>query len=229
MSVTRFYCPEMHAEGNALVNWSGRPLEDLITYAETYRSAACRLVHAHRELRLNAPDHFALPILFLYRHSLELFLKAIVYYGAQESIAKADLTAAIPSLWKEHSLLKLHQMATPILQSNPGLDIDPNDLYIRLANTASAIDAFDARSYSFRYPVTTSGSSSLPTAFLVNIFFYSDEMESLLDTCLTFCRGLKRDATQSSTQMKLTLHSPNRRTDFPVDKSITKPKSNSRA
>lgn len=205
----------MYAEGNALLNWSGRPLEDLITYAETYRSAACRLVHAQRKLRLNAPDHCILPILFLYRHSLELFLKAIVYYGAQESIAKADLIAAIPRLWKEHSLLKLHQMALPILQSNHGFDIDADDLSIRLADTASAIDTFDVGSYSFRYPVTTSGSPSLPTAFLVNMFFYSDEMESLLDTCLTFCRGLKRDSMQFSTQMKLALHRRNRRTDVP--------------
>lgn len=190
-----------------MVNWSGRPLEDLLTYAETYRSAACRLVHAHRELKLNAPDHQVLPILFLYRHSLELFLKAIVYHAAEVSISQIDMTVALPRLWKEHSLVKLHRMASPVLQADRRVDVDPEELDRQLANAVAAIDAFDAGSYAFRYPVTTAGSSSLPTTFLVNMFFYSDEMEFLLDTCLTFCRGLKRDAMQASAQMKLALHS----------------------
>lgn len=207
MSVTRFYCPQKHAAGNALINWTGRPLEDLLTYAETYRSAACRLVHAHRELKLNAPDHHVLPILFLYRHSLELFLKAIIFHAAEVSIAQTEMTVALPRLWKEHSLVKLHRMVVPVLQANCGVDWDSEKLGSQLANAAAAIDAFDAGSYTFRYPVTTTGSSSLPAAFLVNMFFYSDEMELLLDTCLTFCRGMKRDAMQSSAQMKLALHS----------------------
>lgn len=207
MSVTRFYCPEAYAPGNALVNWSGRPLEDLLSYAETYRSAACGLVHRHRKLNLNTPDHQVLPILFLYRHSLELFLKAIVYHAAEVSIAQTEMAVALPRLWREHSLVKLHRMAIPVLQVNRIMDADPEELGSQLANAAAAIDAFDAGSYSFRYPVTSTGSSSLPTAFLVNMFFYSDEMELLLETCLTFCRGLKRDAKQSSAQMKLALHS----------------------
>ncbi|MCK6413271.1 MAG: hypothetical protein L6Q55_12710 [Azonexus sp.] len=98
-------------------------------------------------------------------------------------------------------------MAIPVLQANRSMDVDLEELGSQLANAAAAIDAFDAGSYAFRYPVTTTGSSSLPTAFLVNMFFYSDEMELLLDTCLTFCHGLKRDAKQSSAQMKLALHS----------------------
>lgn len=207
MSVTRFYCPEQYAAGNGLVNWAGRPLEDLLTYAETYRSAACRLVHAHRELKLSTPDHQVLPILFLYRHSLELFLKAIIYHAAEVSVAKAEMAAALPRLWREHSLVKLHRMAVPVLQASFGGDVDSEELGNQLENTAAAIDAFDAGSYAFRYPVTTTGSSSLPTAFLVNMFFYSDEMESLLDRCLMFCRGLKRDAMWTSQQMKLALHS----------------------
>jgi hypothetical protein len=203
MSVIHFYSPEKHAAGNALINWTGRPLEDLLTYAHTYQSAACRLVHAHRELQLNSLSHHVLPILFLYRHSLELYLKAIVYHAAEVSIARTEMTIALPRLWREHSLVKLHRMAIPVLHAN----LDSELLSSQLAKAAAAIDAFDAGSYAFRYPVTATGNSSLPTAFLVNMFFYSDEMELLLDECLPFCRGLKRDAMQSSAQMKLALHS----------------------
>jgi hypothetical protein len=209
MSVTRFYCPQEYAAGNSLVNWLGRPLEDILTYAETYRSAACRLVHAHRELNLNTPDHQVLPILFLYRHSLELFLKAIIYHGAEATIPQDELTIALPRLWREHSLVKLQKMAIPVFQANDGIDLDPEELEKRLASTAHAIDEFDTGSYAFRYPVTTTGFSSLPPTFMVNMFFYSDEMESLLTKCLTFCQGLKRDVKYSSAQMKLALHSLN--------------------
>lgn len=207
MSVTQFYCPQKYAAGNALVNWSGRPLEDILTYAETYRSAACRLVHVHRELKLSTPDHHVLPVLFLYRHSLELLLKAIVYHAAEVSIAPAEMTVALPRLWREHSLVKLHRMAIPVFQSSSDVGVDSEELGSQLANASAEIDSFDAGSYAFRYPVTTTGSSSLPTAFLVNMFFYSDEMELLLNTCLTFCSGLKRNAMLSSAQMKLALHS----------------------
>lgn len=206
MSVTRFFCPQDHALGNALVNWSGRPLDDLVTYAETYRSAACRLVHAQRRLKLNTPDEQVLPILFLYRHSLELFLKAIVYHAAEVSISPNEMTAALPRLWREHSLVKLYKMAKPVLQTNKKVLAEFDALGDQLAATSAAIDAFDVGSYAFRYPVTSMGRSSLPNAFLVNKFFYSDEMEDLLNDCLTLCRGLKRDASRSSSQMKLALH-----------------------
>lgn len=206
MTVTQFFCPEEHAPGNALVNWTGRPLDDLLTYAETYRSAACRLVHEHRGLKLTTPDHQVLPILFLYRHSFELFLKTIVYHAAEVSISPTEMTVALPRLWREHSLMKLCGMAKPVLHASKWAADNSEEFGNQLANTAAAIDAFDVGSYAFRYPVTSTGSPSLPTAFLVNMFFYSDEMEDLLDACLDFCRCLKHDARRSSAQMKLALH-----------------------
>lgn len=209
MSVTRFYCPHEYAAGNSLVNWLGRPLDDILKYAETYRSSACRLVHAHRELKLTTPDEQVLPILFLYRHSLELSLKAIIYHAAEVTIPQNELTLALPRLWREHSLVKLQKMALPVFRANKCIDLDLEELEACLATTARAIDEFDGGSYAFRYPVTTTGLSSLPSTFMVNMFFYSDEMESLLTKCFTFCRSLKEDGQYSSTQMKLALHSLN--------------------
>ncbi|OGB13657.1 MAG: hypothetical protein A2W72_02450 [Burkholderiales bacterium RIFCSPLOWO2_12_67_14] len=207
MSLTRFYCPQKYAPGNALVNWSGRPLEDLVTYAETYRSAACRLVQAQQSLNLNAPDQQALPILYLYRHSLELFLKSIVYHAATLSISETELPIALPRLWREHSLLKLQKMARPVLDIARWPSVDTEELATRLATTSAAIDSVDSGSYAFRYPVTTTGTSSLPPAFLVNMFHFSDEMESVLEQCRLLCGDLRQQAGTASTQMKLALHS----------------------
>lgn len=206
MTISRFFCPESHAFGNALINWTGRPVQDLVAYAESYRSAACRLVHAHRELRFNTLDHQALPILFLYRHSFELFLKAIVYYSATLSISDSEIGVALPRLWREHSLVRLHAMALPVLQEPHHSLLDAKQLGQNLCELAIAIDAVDNGSYSFRYPVTSSGTSSLPSHFLTNIFSFSEAVESLLDDSLIFCRGLGQDAMHSSRQMKLALH-----------------------
>jgi hypothetical protein len=207
MSVTRFFCPQKYAPGNALINWSGRPLDDLIAYAQTYQFAACRLVHAQRDLNLNTPDHHVLPALYLYRHSFELFLKSIVYHAATASISEAELQTALPRLWREHSLVKLQRMAIPVLTIEDWPSLDVEELGDRLRSTALAIDSIDSGSYAFRYPVTSGGAASLPPMFMVNIFAFSDHMESLLDQCIVFCRDLRSHAAHSSDQMKLALHS----------------------
>lgn len=206
MSATRFFCPLEYAPGNALINWSGRPLDDLIAYAETYRSAAWSLVDAQRKLNLNTPDHQALPILYLYRHSLELFLKSIIYHAATISIAESEMILALPRLWREHSLVKLQKMAVPVLQEAKWPSVDAEALGVRLGLIAAVIDSVDNGSYAFRYPVTSSGTASLPSTFLVNMFTFSDEMESLLEQCRLFCRDLRSNAARTSGQMKLALH-----------------------
>ena len=206
MNIARFFCPQDHAAGNALLNWTGRPVQDLVAYAETYRSAACRLVHAHRELKITALDHHALPVLFLYRHSFELFLKAIVYFSATISISESKIATALPRLWREHSLVRLHAMAAPVLQESRPALVDAADLGQAILRMARLIDDIDPGSYSFRYPVTTTGQASLPNPLLTNIFSFSEAIEEVLSDALDFCRGLGHDSRPASKQMKLALH-----------------------
>lgn len=206
MTISQFFCPPTPALGNALINWSGKPVLDLVAYAESYRSSACRLVAIHRELQIGSLDHQALPLLFLYRHSFEVFLKAIVYRSAILSISESDLTSALPRLWREHSLVRLHAMAHPALQTTRWALVDVEELDQQIAELAKTIDDIDPGSYSFRYPVTSSGGSSLPNHFLTNIFMFSETIEPLLDKVRLFCRDLDQASIHSSGQMKLALH-----------------------
>lgn len=167
---------------------------------------------AFREQRgLGSNDHAALPILFLYRHSFELYIKAIVFRAALLSVNEEELALAIPRLWREHSLVALASMAEPILDGTSRLLVASGDLKKKIFDLAAKIDEFDAGSYSFRYPVTSRGHGSLPSAFFTNIFVFSAHIEEVLDDVAQFCRSLEEECIQSSPQIKLALHSITRR------------------
>src|ERR1700687_2202101 len=118
MSLLHFFSAPIGTYGNAVVNWAGKPEEDLVTYAASYRGAAMNLV-AFRERRgIGSIDHAALPIQFLYRHSFELYLKSIVFRAAVLTINQKELVAALPKLWREHSLVALFEMAKPVLKAS---------------------------------------------------------------------------------------------------------------
>ncbi|MCX6101586.1 MAG: hypothetical protein NTV92_09290 [Candidatus Bipolaricaulota bacterium] len=63
---------------NFIINWTATPKGDFGVFAKGYTLAANRLA----QLLLEAPrfsDYEAYPVVFLYRHALELSLKQIIY------------------------------------------------------------------------------------------------------------------------------------------------------
>src|SRR6266403_3216918 len=75
-----FNAPYVH--GNVVFNFLGRPVRDLRIFALAYHEAGRKLV-APMVSGTGYRDYDGYPILFLYRHALELYLKALVYRGAQ--------------------------------------------------------------------------------------------------------------------------------------------------
>jgi len=66
---------------DVVLNWYGQSVEKLDLYAEAYHSAAKVLVENASEDHLR--DIGACPVVFLYRLSLELWLKAILISGSK--------------------------------------------------------------------------------------------------------------------------------------------------
>ena len=67
---------------DVVLNWYGHSIDKLDIYAqESYRSAAQALVERLTNDQLR--DIGACPVVFLYRVSLELFLKAVLISGAK--------------------------------------------------------------------------------------------------------------------------------------------------
>lgn len=205
--IHEFFSAPIYTYGNALINWQGDPTKDLTSYAQSYRNAAMNLVAMHEQRKCGNIDEGALPILFLYRHAIELYLKAIVYKAAVTSINEAELSVALPKLWREHSLLALAKMAKPIISASSGEILAvTGDLEENILDLASRIDDVDAGSYTFRYPVTSRGVAALPPLFMTNIFVLSEKIEAVLDNMAQFCRRLEDKRIEASEQVKLALH-----------------------
>lgn len=74
MALYQFFSAPVGTYGNALLNWASKPAEELVMYALSYRNAAMSLIVRREQIGIGDIDHGALPILFLYRHSFELYL-----------------------------------------------------------------------------------------------------------------------------------------------------------
>jgi hypothetical protein len=194
------------AYGDALLNWRRSATSDITAYAHSYRCAAANLISLRDRRKFGSTDEHALPVLFLYRHSFELYLKALVCRAALVSIAEEELVLAIPRLWREHSLLRLLEMCTPLLTSRY-VDMWDDELEQKIAHVAGELDEVDPGSYAFRYPVTSRGQPALPSNFRTNIFAYAEMLENVLDDLTEICRSLEGRRVESSAQMKLALHS----------------------
>jgi hypothetical protein len=209
-SLFQMFSAPVGAHGNALLNWRPNSAAEIATYAWAYRGAATNLISSYEGNETSSIDERALPILFLYRHAFELYLKALVYRAAVVSIAEEELVLALPRLWREHSLVRLLEMSFPLLRSRY-LSMWDDELEEKIARVAKGLDEVDSGSYAFRYPVTSGGQPSLPTHILTNIFVFSEILENVMDDLSEICRFLEGRRIESSAQMKLALHTLNAR------------------
>jgi hypothetical protein len=126
--------------------------------AESYREAADRLAE-NVKAEVWGDQLLANPILFLYRHYIELHLKSLLH-GAGELL---DDPQQIPP---KHYLRTLWQRVRSLL-----LRISPEsngEWFDRAAQIIHEFDALDANSFAFRYPVDTDGKASFPTPFEID-------------------------------------------------------------
>lgn len=204
MSLLHFFSAPLGTPGNAVLNWAAAPTADVVAYARSYWEAGNRLLRAEEGREFGELDHGACPILFLLRHSLELYLKAMICRAALISVSESELADVLPRLWREHSLCRLLTMSEPIMEALgrtlPALRMKPDDVLA----VVEELDRIDPGSYVFRYPVTARGSASLPNTMLVNVFVFAERVDEALTYFSDICRMLDQ-ATPPRTQMRLAL------------------------
>jgi hypothetical protein len=206
MALFHFFSAPENGCGSALLNWSSKPVEDILAYAASYRRSAMALAAFVEQRQQVTVDFGALPIVYLYRHAFELYLKAVIYHAAALSVNSNEMQRAVPRLWREHSLVLLSRMAEPILRAEDNPLTASGELYEEIASLANRIDEVDSGSYSFRYPVTSTGAPALPDAILINVLAFTDAMEAVLGEVAHFCGGLQAQSRTTVEQMKLALH-----------------------
>jgi len=152
---------------NAVVNIMH---DNWYAYAQGYKIAADRLIDSLESDRINL-DLLIYPIVFMYRQSIELFLKTIIKDGnilleIQESYPK---THKIDIIW-----IETRKVLENIWPGSPKSDLEKIEHYIK------EFSKHDPSSESFRYPVNRKGKKHLEDLTHINIRNLKDIMDELL-------------------------------------------------
>ena len=150
----------------ACVNFSTNPAYG---YSEGYYRAANILVDWINQNQTNQ-DTLVYPILFLYRHHLELSLKRILEKAKQLGIRESVVPHG-------HKLIQLWAETKSLLIQLAG---GKHDIwYDSITDFVAIISEIDPNSESFRYAVQTDGKQSLEGITHINLDVMYDIMESV--------------------------------------------------
>lgn len=106
--------------GNVVLNFMRFPKGELAAYGRSYHEAGQHLVKRMASTHYRDPD--ACPIVFLYRHAVELYLKAIILWGNSLLWLNGRPAVAHKNIFTEHRLRVLLKSVKPILRFRGCLD-----------------------------------------------------------------------------------------------------------
>ena len=164
----------------AVLNRRNIPEQDLWLYARSFHTAAKKLAGS---LQLDASplaDFDVSPVVFIYRHAVELHLKALVLGDGGNFLAtKPDVL----SVHKTHSVSWLAQFVVQIIAAVEWEKEFRCEGIGNLADFKAVIEelgAVDPGSYVFRLPVSAEGQDSVPGHVKPTIRDFTRGMDALL-------------------------------------------------
>jgi hypothetical protein len=188
----RLFSPEKGGHGNVVLNFIGSPRNEMAAMAESYFRAATTLREKF-ERRSGYNDLVGCPIVFLYRHSLELFLKAICDYGNTLAALLEEPELSTPDVFKDHSLTR-HLKTLKAIFTAVGWEEDFPKMGLDdpvFEDVIREFDKVDNGSFAFRYPVKKDGkTASVSDNFAFNIPKFGVVIESILKNLSGACIGL---------------------------------------
>ena len=142
---------------NSILTRRNVPEQDLWLYARSFHTAAQTLASAFQADANLFADSAASPVVFMYRHALELHLKAIVLgEGGNFLTTKPDRI----SVSKSHSLSWLAQFVSQIITAvkwEAEFHCDGVETLSDFKGVVEGLNAVDPGSYVFRLPVSAVG------------------------------------------------------------------------
>lgn len=172
--------------GTVVLNWHGTPQEEFTYFAEAFhdvaRSTAEELSKNPRFGLHGIPmeDFKAYPVVYMYRHALELHMKAVILAGSMMlSSPKVDRD----TLLKTHSLDLLRLDVERVFEAynwDWDLSVPHFENLDDFRQAIAELVSVDAGSYAFRYPVDTKGKASLASHFRFNLFEFCETLDGLL-------------------------------------------------
>lgn len=188
MKKKRLFNKNGNPSGTVVLNWHDTPEEEFTFYAEAYHIVAKEAVAALQKnlqigLHRSPIDDFrAYPVVFLYRHALELYMKAVILIAAPmlkiENIGEINRE----NLLKTHSLDTLRQKLEQVFDAYEW-DWDLGAPHFRthedFCKIILELHEVDKGSYAFRYPLDTKGNASLTPFFEFNLFEFCKILDEL--------------------------------------------------
>jgi hypothetical protein len=143
--------PDQHP---CILDWHNVPEEEFFLYARAFRAAAKTMALAV-ELAPGPPKFAACPVVFMYRHALELHLKALILGdGGNFLVTKPDRL----SVYKTHSVSWLSQFVCQIVTTlnwQREFRCEGIETLADFKTFVEDVNSVDPGPYSFRYPVGT--------------------------------------------------------------------------
>jgi hypothetical protein len=185
----RLFVDKGKPHGTVVLNWHGTPEQEFTYLAEAFHIVAKDAVATLRQdphfglHGLPLKDFQAYPIVFLYRHALELYMKAVILIGSPMLSIKGEAKVDRETLLKTHSLDFLRQEIERIFEAYEwewDMGVPHFQSVADFRKTIAEFQAVDAKSSTFRYPIDTKGGASLTSHFRFNLFDFSEIIDGLL-------------------------------------------------
>jgi len=179
---------ESNDHTNFVVSFTANPMNDFGVFAKGYMLAADRLTNLLFDCT-HFSDYEAYPIVFLYRHALELSLKHIIYTSVMLSAFKS-LDDIENKLKNTHDLKKLAKTVEALLSSLFPEDYSLRDIIAFVKKTCSEFSAIDSKSDGYRYPIDSNGLHSTKQHQVINLGAFAKRMSSVLEYLDTIHLGI---------------------------------------
>ncbi len=161
--------------------WRNVPPQDLFLYARSFHTAAKTLAETPESDSGSSTGLAAWPVIFMYRHALELHLKAIVLgEGGHFLATKPDPL----TIHKTHSVSWLAQFVAQIvtaLQWEPEFKCAGVENLDDFKATVEEVNSVDPGSYVFRLPFSAQGQDAAPRSVKLTIREFARRMDALLE------------------------------------------------
>jgi len=174
---------------DVVLNWHNNPIGELTMQAEAYLRAGTKLLESFKGGN-GLTDFDAYPIIFLYRHALELFVKDILLIGNKFAGALGDPEIETPfqEIVGSHRLSRHTDKLRKIFAAVDWKDDDFRHDWDHFLRT---IDQVDPNSMTFRYTVDKKGNPLLESHFSFNMCEFTSVFKTVLDDFSGACTGLR--------------------------------------
>lgn len=186
---------EINDGTNVVISFGDNPKNHFGAFAKGYRLAASQM--AERLMaQVRFRDYEAYPVIFLYRHSFELYLKNILYKAVPLAAFKM-MEGMDSSLHNKHKLIPLADKVVSVLKKLFPTDAELRQVAQRIRQVAEEFSVIDPDSYSYRYPIDTTGNPSTPSNQIVNLRSFANMMNIILGHLETIDFGFNVETDQA--------------------------------